>query len=152
MSATFYMCKSDIRYRSKELEVVYSDVDLTYIDTTDLGEPVIKLGKNIDPLRFNYVYIPEFNRYYYVKTPPKFEAGFYRVELKSDVLMSFWDYIKNQNVIVSRQQKQYNLYQNDPKMRVINAPATRVLEFPNGFDYSNNQFVLVMAGAASGGE
>lgn len=149
MSATFYMCQSDKRYAKKILTKVYEDVALTYIDTTDLGEPVLKVGKNIDPLRYNYVYIPEFNRYYYVKKPPKFEAGFYRVELHSDVLMSFYEYYKNRNVIVSRQERNYNLYQNDPKQHFYNTNATIIKEFPTKpFSITNSNFILVLNGAS----
>lgn len=147
MSATFYMCKSDKRYAHKTLEVVYPDVDLTYIDITDLGEPVLKVGKNIDPLAYNYVYIPEFKRYYYVKTPPKFEAGYYRVELHSDVLMSFINDINKVNAIIKRQEKDYNLWQVDEKQHYYNTNATIVKEFPgNHFNMNTAEFILVMSG------
>lgn len=148
--ATFYKCKSDKRYANKTLEVVYSDVDLTYIDKTDIMNPIIKLGKALEPLDFNYVYIPELKRYYYVSEPPTFEAGYYRVQLHVDVLMSFIDEIKKQNVIVSRQENAYNLYQVDPKMVIYNTPVYRVLKFPGGFD-STGHFILCVAGASTGG-
>ena len=149
--ATFYNCKSDKRYMNKSLSVVYDDVDLTYIDSTDIMNPILKIGKNIDPLNYNYVYIPEFKRYYYVSKPPTFEDGFYRVELHVDVLMSFKNEILQQNVIVSRQQNSYNLYQVDEKMKFYNTNATKVKEFPNRlFDMSNSQFLLVMNGVTGG--
>lgn len=148
--ATFYKCKSDKRYANKNLEVVYSDVDLTYIDKTDIMNPIIKLGKALEPLDFNYVHIPELRRYYYVSEPPTFEAGYYRVQLHVDVLMSFKDEYKKQNVIVSRQENAYNLYQVDPKMVIYNTPVYRVLKFPGGFD-STGHFILCVAGASTGG-
>ena len=150
MSATFYMCQSDKRYAQKTLTKVYEDVDLTYIDTTDLGEPVLKVGKNIDPLRYNYVYIPEFKRYYYVKKPPKFEAGFYRVELHSDDLMSFYSQYRDRNVIVKRQERSYDLYIPDEKQKFYNTDAILVKDFPiKPFNISTSNFILCMNGAAA---
>lgn len=148
--ATFYNCKSDKRYMNKSLTVVYDNVDLTYIDRTDIMNPILKIGKNIDPLNYNYVYIPDLNRYYYVSKPPIFESGYYRVELHVDVLMSFKDEIKQQNVIIKRQEKEYNLYQIDEKMHLYNTPCYRALTFPQGFS-NTGHFVLCVAGASTGG-
>lgn len=131
--STFYLNKSDRRYVKKTLEVVYDDVELTYIDKTDISNPVIKLGKAMDPLAYNYVYIPEFNRYYYM-SQPTFEAGFYKIQLHCDVLMSFYEYYKNRNVIVKRQESKYNLYLEDSQYKVQNRTATMTKEFPSGFN------------------
>ena len=38
---------------------------------------------------FNYVYIPDFERYYYVDTITAVKKNFYEVNLTVDVLMSF---------------------------------------------------------------
>lgn len=148
--ATFYFNKTDKRYMNKTLSSVYDNVSLTYIDKTDILNPVLKLGKQIDPLSFNYVYIPEFSRYYFVSEPPIFEEGYYRVKLHVDVLMSFKSQILAQNVIVKRQEKAYNLYQVDEKMNVYNTPVYRTIEFPNGFS-NTGYFVLCVAGASTGG-
>ena len=131
--ATFYYNKSDKRYANKTLEVVYDDVELTYIDSTNIMRPILKLGKAIDPLSFNYVYIPEFKRYYFVEKPPTFENGFYRVELKTDTLVSFKEYYKNQNVIVARNEYLFNMYLDDQKYKVQNRTAVRTVVFPSGF-------------------
>lgn len=150
MQATFYNNKSDKRYLNKIIEAKYSNINIEVLEPSSVIRPSFRVSSGLIGQSVNYIYVNELERYYYIKDWIM-ENGHIRLECEVDVLMSFKDSIKKQNVIVSRQQKQYNLYQSDPKMRVINAPATRVLEFPSGFDYSINQFVLVMAGAASGG-
>lgn len=146
--ATFYYNKSDKRYMNKSLTAVYNDVSLTYIDKTDISNPVLKLGKNIEPLNFNYVYIPEFNRYYYVSKPPTFEEGYYRVSLHVDVLMSFKTDLKKENVIVSRQEHKYNLYQNDERFKLYNYPATKTIRIDSGtgFNFNTTNYVLCVVG------
>ena len=131
--ATFYFNKSDKRYANKTLEVVYDNVDLTYIDKTDIANPVIKLGKAMDPLAYNYVYIPEFNRYYFLTEPPIFEAGYYRVKLHTDVLMTFKAYYKQLNVIVKRQENKFNMYLEDSKYNILSSNSVRTVQFPSGF-------------------
>lgn len=145
--ATFYYNKSDKRYANKVLEVVYDDVELTYIDKTDIANPVIKLGKAMDPLAYNYVYIPEFNRYYFVTEPPTFEAGYYRVKLHSDVLMSLKKYYNERNVIVKRNQYLFNMYMDDAQYKVQNRKSVRTVVFPSGF--TSHQLILGVVGKNS---
>lgn len=145
--ATFYYNKSDKRYANKVLEIVYDDVELTYIDKTDIANPVIKLGKAMDPLAYNYVYIPEFNRYYFVTEPPTFEAGYYRVKLHSDVLMSLKKYYKERNVIVKRNQYLFNMYMDDAQYKVQNRKSVRTVVFPSGF--TSHQLILGVVGKNS---
>ena len=52
-------------------------------------------------LQFNYAYIPEFGRYYYVD-PPELDGKEDIFTLHVDVLMSYSNDIKNSNVIASR--------------------------------------------------
>lgn len=134
--ATFYYNKSDKRYANKTLEVVYDDVELTYIDKTDITNPVIKLGKAMEPLAYNYVYIPEFKRYYYM-SQPTYEAGFYKIQLHCDVLMSFYDYYKNRNAIVKRNENLFDRYLQDEKIKVRNYDCIRTIQFPHGFESLN---------------
>lgn len=144
--ATFYYNKSDKRYAKKTLEVVYDDVELTYIDKTDISNPVIKLGKAMDPLAYNYVYIPEFKRYYYM-SQPTYEAGYYIIQLHCDVLMSFYDYLKNRNVIVKRNENLFDRYLQDEKIKVRNYDCIRTIQFPHGFESLN--IILGVVGKTS---
>ena len=58
--------------------------------------------------RFNYVYIPSLNRYYYVQEINLLK-DFTSCSLVEDVLMSFSDLIRSQNAYVERQENTYNL-------------------------------------------
>ena len=154
MKAKFYYNKSDKRYLNKSIEVKFdgtnhAGIDIQMLEPSSVIRPSIKVSSGLVGQGVNYVWIQELERYYYIKDWIM-DNGYILMDLEVDVLMSFKDAIKAQYVIVSRQEINYNLYQIDSKTQTINAPATRVLEFPSGFDYSTNEWVLVLTGSAGG--
>ena len=64
-------------------------------------------------INFNYVYIPSFNRYYFVKDITSLVNNLWRVDLEVDVLMSYKTQILNLNAFVSRQENEYDPYMLD---------------------------------------
>ena len=69
-------------------------------DASSIITPSILIQSN--PIGYNYAYIPEFGRYYYIKNITAFRKGAYIVDLKCDVLMSFKNEIKELSGVVSR--------------------------------------------------
>ena len=59
-------------------------------------------------LTCNYAYIKEFNRYYFVTDIINLNRNLWRINLRCDVLMSFYGYIKNLNAFVARNQNEFN--------------------------------------------
>ncbi len=57
---------------------------------------------------FNYVYIPRFNRYYYLEKLDILQTGLYEMCLKCDVLNTYKDAIRAQSGTVARNQHDYN--------------------------------------------
>lgn len=80
---------------------------------------------------FNYVYIPVFNRYYYVTSITAVSFGLWRVELNCDVLMSFKDKIKTLSAIIGRQENDYNNYLIDNEIPTQNTPIVEVIDIPS---------------------
>lgn len=70
-------------------------------DPCDLHDPVLRLVHDASHMQFNYAYIPDFGRYYYVD-PPELDGKEDIFALHVDVLMSYSNDIKNSNVIASR--------------------------------------------------
>lgn len=84
----------------------------------DIINPIVKL-KSKDPILFNYGYIPDFKRYYFINNIVIEPNGIYTLKLNVDVLESFKDdilncygYIKQSNNI----NKYYNAgYENEER-------------------------------------
>lgn len=54
-----------------------------------------------NPSGFNYAYIPEFKRYYFITDITSIRTGLWKISMHVDVLMSFKDTIKATQVILS---------------------------------------------------
>ena len=76
----------------------------TLRESCDILNPSIMIeNKDNTIFNYNYVYIPDFKRYYYINDFKNIVNGLYQVNLKVDVLMSFKNDIKNLNCVVVRQ-------------------------------------------------
>lgn len=148
MKATFYNNASDERYLNKSITAKFSNIDIEVITPASVVRPSFRLSSGLLGQSVNYVYVNELERYYYIRNWTM-DNGFVILECEVDVLMSFKNAIKNQNVIVSRQQKKYNLYMTDHKQKFYNTNATVVKEFPKKpFSISKSQFILCLNGAS----
>lgn len=56
----------------------------------------------------NYMYIPEFGRYYYITDITMHHSGLFIISARVDALMSFKEYIKELNCFVSRNEFEYD--------------------------------------------
>ena len=95
----------------------------------------------------NYVYIPEFKRYYFITEMTIVRNNLWRISLKVDVLESFKFNILNLSCIVDKQQ--YENYGNniDDGSYINKADSfVEIANYQNGFN-SSGEFILITAGA-----
>lgn len=104
--------------------------------------PSILIQSN--PIGYNYAYIPEFGRYYYIKNITAFRKGAYIVDLKCDVLMSFKEEILNMSGIVSRLTNGDNYAARDVKTKCLE--THRRLDFPETPFTRNGSYILISKG------
>ena len=99
-----------------------------------------------NPSSYNYAYIPEFKRYYFIIDAVSVRTNIWRLSLHTDVLMSFKDGIKNAPVILSDTESTgaTNYIMGEQwKTNVKN--ATEIINFPKGLN-TNGEFILITAG------
>lgn len=103
-----------------------------------------------DTIDFNYVYIPSFKRYYFVREMTSLKNDLWSVALHVDVLMSFRSQLKNVRAITKRQEYLCNNDLIDDRMKLLNYPALQTnITFPNGFldaTSGNLQYVMITTG------
>ena len=104
--------------------------------------PSILIQSN--PIGYNYAYIPEFGRYYYIKNITAFRKGAYIVDLKCDVLMSFREEILNMSGIVSRLTDGDAYANRDIKTKCLE--THRRLDFPETPFTRNGSYILISKG------
>ena len=98
----------------------------TLKESTSITNPVITIRYNYPT--FNYVYIEEFNRYYYVEDIVSINYDLWELHLSVDVLMSYKDGILNTTGFIERSQSLYDDKLIDKK---------RVIE--QGYDIENKE-------------
>lgn len=111
-------------------------------DASSIIAPSILIQSN--PIGYNYAYIPEFGRYYYIKNITAFRKGAYIVDLKCDVLMSFKDEILNMTGIVSRLTNGDDYATRDIKTKCLE--THRRLDFPETPFTRNGSYILISKG------
>lgn len=113
---------------------------------SNLLAPEIKIEFN-DPSSFNYCYIPEFKRYYYVKDVIIENTNVLTIVLNVDVLMSFKDQLLKLSGLVLRQEYNFNEYLDDSNITVETQPQIYVKTFPkSGFFTNHLNNILIVAG------
>lgn len=108
--------------------------------------PTILINATKSIAEYNYMYINEFKRYYFITNIIAVRNGLFRVEAHVDVLESFEAPIKALNVIIDRQEKaSFNKYLDSVEWVTTCKQFTNVLSFPNGFN-DNGEYILLVAG------
>ena len=115
-------------------------------DQISIMNPVVLFDiENI--IKYNYAYIPEFERYYSIDNIVAYRNNLYEVTMTVDVLMSFRRDILNCVAVVDKQAMQENgdEYIDDGSLVTDNVMFTEVLEFEDGFNDSV-EYILIVAG------
>lgn len=100
----------------------------TLKDETDLMNPSILLELPAVPA-FNYVYITQLGRYYFVRDYSIVRNGLYRINLREDVLTSFGSQILQQGAVLSRYESDENPMLVDSKRPMSSAVSYSIIPF-----------------------
>ncbi|MEE3499293.1 MAG: hypothetical protein VZS12_09215 [Ruminococcus bromii] len=113
---------------------------------TNVVNPEI-LIEHTNPTGYNYAYIPEFNRYYFINEFTAVRNGLWRVRLAVDVLETYKTQIKQMPAIIDKQQNKgnSNLYLNDGSYVIDSRSYNTILNFSGGFN-DGGEFILITAG------
>lgn len=98
-------------------------------DKTSITNPSIIIEMNDFPT-FNYVYLPKFNRYYYVTNILSIATNLWQIDMHVDVLMSYKDKILLQSAIIERNEYEWDPYLIDSSLPVSKEPNITVEEVP----------------------
>lgn len=76
---------------------------------SSLINPLIELHSNTNPVAYNYAYIPEFRRYFFV-SDWRYDRGLWFANLSVDVLATYKPYIGDTNMYITRSSAEYDPY------------------------------------------
>lgn len=105
----------------------------------DMLSPVIDLA-GVDVNSYNYCYVEELQRYYYIENMILSPNGITRLTMRVDVLMSYReDILESQGMITKN--RDFNPYTCD--YDVESRYTLEKHEFENGFNFNDGDFVMV---------
>lgn len=87
--------------------------------------------QNRDMTNVNYLYINDFNRYYYISEIKVMTGGVIELSCKVDVLMSFKTEIKQLKVNILRYENTAPTFLADTRIPLYSDTVQKVIEFPD---------------------
>lgn len=116
---------------------------------TSVLNPSIRIESADNISTYNYAYISEFGRYYYITDIVSVRTNCWVVSLRCDVLMSYKDEIQGLNVILNNTQETgLSNYLASPNWVNLVKTKTDIKAFPSGLS-EQGEFILITAGGDS---
>lgn len=112
-------------------------------------DPYIELsGSNLS--QFNYMYIPDFARYYFIREITNLYNGLWAMKGHVDVLYTYAGQIKQNRAIVDRTASgpDANLYLDDGTFITDARKYTQIINFPNSLDETPHTILIAAGGEA----
>lgn len=142
MNVRLYLTMSPANMVQKQLTLVTNETG-TLREPTSILDPTFVMERN-SPTGFNYVYIEEFGRYYYVSGVSSVSNSLVAVSCHVDVLMTYSNYIRELTAVVRRQENDFNLLLDDGIFKAYQNPKHKLLRFP--FSFEQFSYILAIAG------
>lgn len=143
---TLYTNNSRDNERNKNLTSI-QEMTGTLKEKSSIIDPVIMV-QYVGTLKdCNYMYIPEFGRYYFVNDIVVVRDQLHEIHAHVDVLSSAGANLDTCAGIVRRQENDWNLYLDDGVFKAYSNPLIVQKSFPSGFNTANATYILAVAGS-----
>lgn len=143
-TVNLYTVSDDRNKLSKTLGTATSFTSYILKDPTDVIRPVLRIQSDNNLSGKNYVYIERYGRYYFIENIVTTPNNFWELHCKVDVLMSFKTQIQALKGTVTRGEKLFNGYLNDPEYKAYAYTETIVRRFPQNFEGTDALILLTV--------
>ena len=143
LSVTLYNSASPVEKIGKTLTAGGS-YSCSLKDTTSVLNPVLIIRTSDSVYNYNYLYIQEFGRYYFINDIKSVNNNVWEISAHVDVLETYKSAILANEAVIRRQDKLFNLYLDDSDFHVLNYERVQTLKFPANAFSKNLTYVLVV--------
>lgn len=147
MQFTLYTMLDEKSVVTKNLTTAVTLVGNVLQETSVVNPVFLIEAQSISPL--NYMYVPDFGRYYFINDVASVRTNLWRVSCSVDVLMSFNDYIYKLEAIIDKQENKFqsNLFLNDGSFVSDSRLGIEIVPFPEdkGFE-REGMYILTTLG------
>lgn len=151
MTLYLYKISNDRRVMSKTLNVdtLLGSITAHIKGDTDIMNPVFEIAYSADYMDANYIYCPDWHRYYFIKEPPTVSQQRLILNCHEDVLMSHKSDIKELECMVERAEEssKTDLYMNDKAFKAEARKIVQTRKFP--FKFPDSVSIVLTTGGPS---
>lgn len=140
LTITTYINSSARNVARKNLRLIET-INGNIKDNIDILHPQIYAGNVFE---FNYCYIKEFDRYYYVASTEKMSNGSNLITLDVDVLQSHIEALAEIEATITRNENMSNAYLLDDQYKALSYTEEVVKNFPKSID--DDSIVIMTVG------
>lgn len=142
MNITLYQVSDENNRVAKSL---HNGIDVSGYARGEVSitSPVIQIESTANLSSYNYCYIAEFRRYFYIVAMTHIRNGLYELTLKCDVLMSFANDFMGETGVILRQENEANLYLPDTKFPIEARKEQYFKQFESGFDLGFTYYLAI---------
>ena len=114
---------------------------------TSIKTPVIRIAGDENTVLYNYAFIDEFNRYYFITDIKAIRNGIWEISFLCDVLMSFKDDILNSYAVINHTY-QYDTsdYLSSEIWTSLVKDKTDIINFSGSSLLDSGEYILITAG------
>lgn len=132
---------------SEQLNKILTDelvVNGTLRDSNNVIQPYVEMTRDVT--QYNYAYIPQYKRYYFVTGYRVVRTGLYAISLSVDVLMTYKDAILNLSGNLTKTSAP-NPYSSDADYNTDVRTEVKQLNYAMTFEKQNNMVLIGLVGA-----
>ena len=115
--------------------IIQNDFDITNFD--------LLIKNSSFTLEYNYCFIPDLNRYYFIESIEKMNGSIYKIRITVDVLKSFSSQIENINAIITKSENPDNNFVDCEKSETF---ENEVINLTDNFNHSGNLILVTSLG------
>lgn len=140
MKIILYSTLSEDNKLDKELTLI-KEIDINLLIRSNVTSFDFTLTGDI--IGANYMYIPSFGKYFFLKPPTIERNGYISYNAVEDVLSTYKAHIRQESGIILRQENEGNMYISDTSFPTENRNKTFFKKFQNGFDETLSYYLIV---------
>ena len=118
-------------------------------DEISIESPVLLVETDLDITSYNYVWIENFHRYYFIEKRRMIRNNLVEITCQEDYLYSWISTIYSWTVDLERGQYDWNLYFKDNAFMALEGYNLNVMEFPNNLPSNKHNIIIVNGGRSS---
>lgn len=146
-SVDLYVNNSPVEKIGKDLTGNHTISDVLLKRDTSILRPVLLVNSAQDIFTFNYMYISEFSRYYFIDDIRSVHDNLWEISAHVDVLETYKNQILANTAVIRRQSLKYNTYLNDPEWKTYAYEQVAAFKFPATPFNKELKYILTVAGA-----